>query len=98
MHENAQKTNDTVTGDKPGLLAFPGGAAKPHEVRPKHHESRTSHLWKRHFHHTFTPIHGSVVVICGVWVGFMTSLRLYRAILHSNSRGATLYELIQGYT
>ena len=56
----------------------------------KHHESRTYHLWKRHFHHTFTPIHGSVVVICGVWVGFMTSLRLYRAILHSNSIGATL--------
>ena len=32
MHANAQKT-DTVTGEKPGLLSFPGGAAKPHEVR-----------------------------------------------------------------
>ena len=32
MHANAQKT-DTVTGEKPGLLSFPGGAAEPHEVR-----------------------------------------------------------------
>ena len=64
----------------------------------KHHKPRTYHLWNRRCHHTFTPIHGSVVVICGVWVGFKTSLRLYRAILHSNSIGATLYELIWGYT
>ena len=62
----------------------------------KHHESRTYHLWSCHFHHTFTPIHASVAVLWGVWVYFMTSLRLYKTIRHSNSRGATLYELIQG--
>ena len=33
MHASAQKMHDTVTGEKPGLLSFPGGAAKPHEVR-----------------------------------------------------------------
>ena len=62
----------------------------------KHHDllSRTYHLWKCHFHHAITPIHASVAVLWGVWVGSMTSLRLYRAILHSNSIGATLYELI----
>ena len=32
-HANANKTTDNLTGDKYGLLSFPGGAAKPHEVR-----------------------------------------------------------------